>query len=33
MNNQFSIFDMLYENYKITKPIRLIELFAQSRVW
>ena len=26
--NQTSIFDMLYPKYKITKPIRLIELFA-----
>ena len=25
---QLSIFDALYEKYKITKPIRLIELFA-----
>ena len=25
---QMSIFDVMYENYKITKPIRLIELFA-----
>lgn len=28
MNNQLNIFDFLYPNYKITKPIRLIELFA-----
>ena len=26
--NQTSIFDMLYDKYKITKPIRLIEFFA-----
>lgn len=26
--NQTSIFDMLYEKYKISKPIRLIEFFA-----
>ena len=25
---QMSIFDVMYENYKITRPIRLIELFA-----
>ena len=25
---QISIFDIMYEKYKITKPIRLIELFA-----
>lgn len=28
MNNQLNIFDFLYPNYKITKPIRLIELFS-----
>ena len=28
MNNQMSIFDILYPHYKITKPIRLIEFFA-----
>ena len=28
MEGQTTIFDMLYEPYKITKPIRLIELFA-----
>ena len=28
MEYQQTIFDFLYENYKITKPIRLIELFA-----
>jgi hypothetical protein len=26
--DQLSIFDLLHEKYKITKPIRLIELFA-----
>lgn len=26
--NQTTIFDVLYPKYKITKPIRLIELFA-----
>ena len=26
--NQTSIFDLMYEKYKITKPIRLIEFFA-----
>lgn len=26
--NQLTIFDELFETYKITKPIRLIELFA-----
>ena len=26
--DQISIFDMLYEPYKITKPVRLIEFFA-----
>lgn len=25
---QMTLFEMIYENYKITKPIRLIELFA-----
>ena len=28
MENQTTIFDMLYTKYKITKPIRLIEFFA-----
>ena len=28
MNNQTSIFDIIYPKYKITKPIRLIELFG-----
>ena len=28
MENQLSIFDMLYPKYKIEKPIRLIEFFA-----
>lgn len=28
MENQFSIFDMMYPKYKIDKPIRLIEFFA-----
>ena len=28
MNNTMSIFDIMYPKYKITKPIRLIELFA-----
>lgn len=28
MDNQLNIFDFLNNNYKITKPIRLIELFA-----
>ena len=28
MENQISIFDMMYPKYKITKPIRLIEFFA-----
>lgn len=28
MAGQFSIFDMLYDNIKIEKRIRLIELFA-----
>ena len=28
MENQVGWFDLLYPNYKITKPIRLIELFA-----
>ena len=28
MNNQTNIFEMIYPTYKITKPIRLIELFA-----
>lgn len=28
MDNQLSIFDVMYPKYKITKPIRLIELFA-----
>lgn len=26
--DQLSLYDIAYENYKITKPIRLIELFA-----
>ena len=26
--SNLTIFDMLYEDYKITKPIRLIEFFA-----
>ena len=28
MNTQYSIFDVLYPKYKITKPIRLIEMFS-----
>lgn len=28
MNNQLTIFDTMYPKYKITKPIRLIELFG-----
>lgn len=28
MSEQFSIFDMMYEEVKVDKPIRLIELFA-----
>ena len=28
MNTQYSIFDIIYPKYKITKPIRLIEFFA-----
>lgn len=28
MKDQLSIFDMLYPKYKITKPIRLIEMFS-----
>lgn len=28
MGNQISLFEMIYEPYKITKPIRLIELFG-----
>lgn len=28
MNNQISIFDIMYEKFKINKPIRLIEMFA-----
>ena len=28
MDNQLNIFDVMYPKYKITKPIRLIELFA-----
>lgn len=28
MENQTTIFDMLYSKKKITKPIRLIELFG-----
>ena len=28
---QIGVFDFLYKNYKITKPIRLIEFFA--RLW
>lgn len=28
MENNISIFEILYQNYKINKPIRLIELFA-----
>jgi hypothetical protein len=28
MENQLSIFDVLYPKYKIKKPIRLIEFFA-----
>lgn len=28
MDNQLSIFDVIYEKYKISKPIRLIELFG-----
>lgn len=27
-SDKLSIFDFLYESYKITKPIKLIELFA-----
>lgn len=26
---QLTIFDMMFEEYKINKPIRLIELFAR----
>lgn len=26
--NQTTIFDIMYPKYKVTKPIRLIELFA-----
>ena len=26
--DQISIFDMMYETYKITKPVRLLEIFA-----
>ena len=26
--DNFTIFDMLYDNYKIVKPVRLIECFA-----
>lgn len=29
---QLTMFDIMYENFKITKKIRLIELFAR-RVW
>jgi len=28
-----SIFDLMYEEYKIKKKIRLIELFASGRLW
>lgn len=28
MDNQLSIFDIMYPKYKITKPIRLIEMFS-----
>ena len=28
MNNQIDIFDLMYQPFKITKPIRLIELFS-----
>lgn len=28
MNNQLSIFDVIYPKYKITKPIRFIEMFS-----
>lgn len=29
MNSEkISIFDLMYESYKITKPIRMIELFG-----
>ena len=28
MNTQYSIFDIIYPKYKITKPIRLIEMFS-----
>lgn len=28
IDNQYTIFDLIYPKYKITKPIRLIELFA-----
>lgn len=28
MSDNFNIFDYMFEKYKITKPIRLIELFA-----
>ncbi len=28
MNNQISIFDIMYKKFKINKPIRLIEMFA-----
>lgn len=26
--NQITIFDVMYENFKITKPIRLVEIFS-----
>jgi len=32
MGTQQSIFDELYENYKIKRPIRLIELFAGDSI-
>jgi len=28
MNGQITLFEMMYETYKITKPVRLCELFA-----
>ena len=28
MNKQFNMFEMMYDRYKINKPIRLIELFG-----
>lgn len=28
INDNLSIFDLLFDEYKITKPVRLIELFS-----